>query len=174
MLGLADNPGELSGYGPIPAAAARTLAADGEWRRLVTDPTTGALLDYGRRSSTPSAALREFLLARDGTCRFPGCPVPAVRCDLDHEVPFDAGGPTDRANLGALCRRHHRLKTLTGWQLQRHARRQRDLDQPGRSPVHGAATHGPTGRLTRPDGVRYRPSRQSLRPGPSPAGRARG
>ncbi len=119
LLGLADDPGELAGYGPIPASAARALAADGEWRRLVTDPTSGALLDYGRRTYTPPAALVDFLLARDGTCRFPGCPRPAELCDLDHGVAWDDGGGTDRDNLGPLCRRHHRLKTHTGWQLKR-------------------------------------------------------
>jgi len=30
-----------------------------------------------------------------------------------------AGGATDRANCGMLCRRHHRLKTHTGWELTR-------------------------------------------------------
>ena len=119
LLGLADDPGELAGYGPIPASAARALAADGKWRRLVTDPTSGALLDYGRRTYTPPAALVDFLLARDATCRFPRCPRPAEDCDLDHGVPWDEGGTTDRDNLGPLCRRHHRLKTHSGWKLRR-------------------------------------------------------
>lgn len=115
LLGLADNPGELAGYGPIPASAARALAAVGEWHRLVTDPVSGALLDYGRRTYVPPAALADFVIARDGTCRFPGCSVPARRCDLDHIVPFDQGGSTSSDNLAALCRRHHRLKTHGGW-----------------------------------------------------------
>jgi len=119
LLGLADDPGHLAGYGPIPASAARALAADGEWRRLVTDPSSGALLDYGRRTYTPPAALVDFLIARDGTCRFPGCPRSAEDCDVDHEVPWDDGGGTDRVNLGPLCRRHHRLKTHGGWRLRR-------------------------------------------------------
>lgn len=121
LLGLADSPGDLAGYGPIPASVARALAADGEWRRLVTDPLSGALLDRGRQTYTPSAALAEFLRARDATCRFPHCPVPAARCDLDHGIPWDSGGPTDRDNLGPLCRRHHRLKTHGGWRLVRSA-----------------------------------------------------
>ncbi len=118
LLGLADKPGELAGYGPIPASVARALAADGDWRRMVTDPLTGALLDYGRSTYTPPAALADFVIARDGTCRFPGCGMPAVRCDLDHEVPWEDGGGTDRDNIGPLCRRHHRLKTHTGWRLR--------------------------------------------------------
>ena len=50
LLGLANNPGELQGYGAIPASVARTLAADGKWRRFITDPTSGELLDCGRET----------------------------------------------------------------------------------------------------------------------------
>lgn len=119
LVGLADNPAELPGYGTIPASMARSLAAGGELRRLVTDPVSGTLLDYGRTTYTPPQALVDFVVARDGTCRFPGCGVPAYLCDLDHGVPFDQGGSTSAENLGALCRRHHRLKTHGGWQLAR-------------------------------------------------------
>lgn len=121
LTGLADNPGELTGYGPIPASLARRLAADGEWHRLVTDPLSGALLDYGRTTYSPPAALVDFLLARDRSCRFPGCGQPAVRCDIDHGRAWDDGGTTSAENCGMLCRRHHRLKTHTGWSMKRDA-----------------------------------------------------
>jgi len=120
LLGLADHPGELAGYGPIPASAARALAAQEHWQRLVTDPLTGATLDLGRQSYTPSQALADFVLARDGTCRFPGCAQQASRCHLDHAIPYREGGPTDRQNLGLLCQRHHRLKHEAGRRLERH------------------------------------------------------
>lgn len=121
LTGLADNPAELTGYGPIPASLARRLAVDGEWHRLVTDPLSGGLLDYGRTTYSPPAALVDFLLARDRTCRFPGCGQPAVRCDIDHGKAWHEGGATCAENCGLLCRRHHRLKTHTGWSLERHA-----------------------------------------------------
>jgi Domain of unknown function (DUF222) len=38
LLGLDEQPGELVGYGPIPASLAREIAAEGTWRRLLTDP----------------------------------------------------------------------------------------------------------------------------------------
>lgn len=41
LLGANDTPGELAGYGPIPAAVARDLAAAGTWRRILTDPHSG-------------------------------------------------------------------------------------------------------------------------------------
>lgn len=120
LLGLADNPGELVGFGPIPASLARQLAADSKWRRLVTDPVTGHLLDFGRRTYSPPTALRDYIVARDRTCRFPGCSQPAFRTDLDHTVAFGedaSGGSTAAANLHCLCRRHHKLKTHHSWNV---------------------------------------------------------
>ncbi|MDP1721474.1 MAG: DUF222 domain-containing protein [Candidatus Nanopelagicaceae bacterium] len=118
LMGLTENPGQLAGYGAIPASLARTLAAEGKWRRFITDPITGALLDFGRESYEPPQALVDFLLARDRTCRFPGCRAPARSGDLDHAQSWESGGETTVQNLGALCRRHHRLKTHGGWQLK--------------------------------------------------------
>lgn len=118
LLGLAENPGQLAGYGAIPASLARSLASDSQWRRFITEPTTGALLDFGRESYEPPQPLVDFLLARDRTCRFPGCRAPAYLSDLDHARSWESGGETSAQNLGALCRRHHRLKTHGGWKLE--------------------------------------------------------
>ena len=123
LLGLADHPGVLAGYGPVPADLAREWAGTAETiRRLVTDPVTGHLLDYGPRIRTAPARLRDYVVARDQTCTFPGCRIPATQADLDHDPPWEpdgSGGSTSAAHLGALCRHHHRLKTHTGWALQR-------------------------------------------------------
>jgi len=94
LAGLADNPGELLGYGPIPAALARELAVGGGWRRLVADPVTGHLLDYGTSVYRPPQPLADFIDARDRTCRIPGCARPAPLCDHDHNLAFDKGGHT--------------------------------------------------------------------------------
>ncbi|MCX6453737.1 MAG: DUF222 domain-containing protein [Actinobacteria bacterium] len=118
LLGLAENPGQLSGYGPIPASVARELAADGKWRKFITDPTTGNLLDFGRESYIPPQILRDFLLARDRTCRFPGCRRSGIKGEIDHAIPWEEGGETTPSNLGLLCKRHHQLKTHGGWKLE--------------------------------------------------------
>ncbi len=118
LMGLADNPGELAGYGAIPAAVAREIAADARWKRFITEPITGNLLDFGRESYEPPQALRDFLIARDRTCRFPGCRRSAALSDLDHAQSWESGGSTSPENLGALCRRHHKLKTHYGWQVE--------------------------------------------------------
>lgn len=59
----------------------------------------------------PSEAIRAFVEARDGTCRWPGCKVPAHRCQLDHRIEFDRGGMTSTDNLVCLCAHHHNIKT---------------------------------------------------------------
>jgi len=126
LLALTDRPAELSAPGlgdddPIDITALRALIADPTCpvtlRRLVHDPVTGHLLDHGRRTYTVTGPLRAYLTARDRTCRFPGCRRAATRCQIDHAVPWDSGGLTDTANLGALCLRHHQMKTHADWQI---------------------------------------------------------
>jgi Domain of unknown function (DUF222)/HNH endonuclease len=121
LLGLDDQPGELVGYGPIPADLAREIAAEGTWRRLLTDPVSGTLLDYGRTTYTPPAGLADFVRARDVYCRNPICRQRAAAADLDHTIAWDAGGATSQHNLWASCRHDHRLKTFApGWAVDQH------------------------------------------------------
>jgi hypothetical protein len=119
LAGLSDKPGELEGYGPIPAQVARTLAAEGVWTWLTTDPGTGQLLDLGRTKYRPSKALADFVAARDQTCRMPGCHRPARACDIDHIKRFASGGTTCAANCHSLCETHHLLKHHGRWQVSR-------------------------------------------------------
>lgn len=42
----------------------------------------------------PNNAMKAFVRAGDGKCIFPGCNVPAARCQLNHRIPYDEGGPT--------------------------------------------------------------------------------
>jgi hypothetical protein len=117
LIGVDDRPAHLEGYGPITAEVARRLAADGVWRRLLTDPASGAVLDVGRQRYLPPAELAEHVIVRDQTCRFPTCGRSAEGCDLDHTIPWEHGGVTSAANLGPLHRGHHNDKTHHGWRL---------------------------------------------------------
>ncbi len=119
ITGADDQPCDLTGYGPIPAHLARDLAAQtgAVWRRIVTDPLTGTVLDVGRTTYRPPAALADFVRARDMVCRNPRCPRPATTCELDHVVEWQDGGVTAEHNLCALCVRHHDLKEAPGWQV---------------------------------------------------------
>ncbi|MGI5128237.1 DUF222 domain-containing protein [Pseudonocardia sp. CA-107938] len=119
LFGLTDDPCELLGYGPITAEMAREIAASAVWRRLLFDPASGALLDHGRSTYTPPAALAEFVRARDVYCRFPGCRRKVVNGELDHVTAFAEGGATSAANLAGYCVRHHHLKHAGGgWQVR--------------------------------------------------------
>lgn len=77
---------------PVPAEIAREHAdAVRTWRRVVTDPVDGHLLDYGTRQYLPDA-LRRFVLARDGGCTAPDCTTRSPRrLQMDHVVAFPRG-----------------------------------------------------------------------------------
>lgn len=121
VAGHSEAPGYLAGFGVVDADQVRELARNAVHTPLYQPPT-------GEREALryrPSAALQRWIRCRDLTCRFPGCTVPAQRCDIDHTEPFNhsdprTGGPTVAWNLACYCREHHRLKTFHsgpgGWQ----------------------------------------------------------
>ena len=119
LLGMTDTPAHIPGLGPVPAATARELAADGAWRMWLTD-AAGLVTAVGTRRYRPGAAMARLITAREATCRFPGCTMAAEKCDIDHVLPWPAASGTVRQNLGPLCRRHHRLKTHLGHRLATH------------------------------------------------------
>lgn len=122
LLGLDDEPADLAGYGPITAETARRLAADASatWRRLLTDPDTGQLLDISADSYRPSQRLRDFVAARDGVCSFPTCCQPGYRCEYEHITAYGRGGRTCRCNGALACKRHNLCKIDTGWAYRYH------------------------------------------------------
>ncbi|MDT0165160.1 DUF222 domain-containing protein [Actinotalea sp. AC32] len=193
LSGATETPAELAGYGPIPAALARAVAADARWTFLAVDPSSGQVVDRSTGTYRPTAELTRAILDRDVTCTFPGCRVAAQRCDLDHTIPFDPARPateqTTLSNLAALCRHHHRLKTharwipsrdgatgITTWRTPAGATYTRDpepvpfeqepLPRPFRRPVKEATEHGRSDRdpTMRPD---RQPDREpTVRPDP--------
>ena len=141
LVGHGPGPGRVPGYGDIPSATARDLVGEAaratggcQLRPLVYHPDTGRLLGFATtpvrmtwladlhpsRGYRHSPTLHTAVRLRDGTCRAPGCPRPAARCDCDHVIPYPTG-PTSLTNSCSLCRRHHRLKThAPGWHLTIH------------------------------------------------------
>jgi hypothetical protein len=107
---------ELPGHGWVTAAHAREIITrpGSVWRTLPVDVRSGRALSRPTSGYRPTAEMVEYVEAVDGTCRAPGCEVPAVRCDLDHEIPWPAG-PTTVDNLHAKHRFHHNLKTDGAW-----------------------------------------------------------
>lgn len=111
-------PADLVGHAPIDAQTARDLAVGltGPWERVITHPVTGAVLHCDTYERT--AAIDRHLRARDRHCRFPGCRLPALRCEQDHTVDAAKGGVTCVCNLAHLCQRHHSMKQFTAWKVR--------------------------------------------------------
>jgi len=120
--GLPSDPAPGSPLGAVLAAALEAAARAAA--RADADVAEAASVGSGgcthRRSSPayrPPPRLREYVAARDQTCRSPVCRQPASRADQDHTIPHHQGGRTCDCNLGGACRTHHRLKQRPGWQL---------------------------------------------------------
>ena len=118
LAGASRQPVEIHGYGPATIQTLHELATSGNlfWRRVVTDPMTGVVLDIGRRRRH-TRGLGEHVRTRDRHCVFPGCPRPAEDSQIDHTTEHSRGGPTAAANLGVLCQRHNLMKQATAWRL---------------------------------------------------------
>jgi hypothetical protein len=114
-----DRPGrsELDHTGPIHPEAVRRIACDASVARVITRGRSEPL-DVGRRTPVVRAPLRRAVVARDRTCRFPGCDRPPPWCDAHHVQHWAKGGPTALANLVLLCRRHHRMIHEGGFRVR--------------------------------------------------------
>jgi hypothetical protein len=115
------DPGNLAGLLTRAIPAANTAAAEAA-ASAAADFTAGGCAHAMQASGyrVPDR-LRRWLSTRDRTCRNPGCRRPATQCDQDHTLAHNHGGKTCSCNLGSLCRLHHQLKQLPGWQLTQDA-----------------------------------------------------
>ena len=120
LIGADEQPGQLDGYGPIPASMAREIAHDptGTWRRIITDPL-GRLIRCGTETYRPPAPLRDHVIAEHKSCTFYGCRRQGCRGELDHVIPFPQPPGTVAENLHPLCERHHHLKHQTDWTVKK-------------------------------------------------------
>lgn len=115
--------GEIAGFGDITAGQCRALALQlgSLWERIVTDPLTGRAIERSVGGYRVPKEMHDQVCIRDGTCRAPGCEVPADSSDLDHDVDWrsdGSGGPTAETNLATKHRGHHNLKTRGWWNTE--------------------------------------------------------
>ena len=130
LAGVTADPAELVGRAPVDIDTARLLALSAPgWERVLADPITGGVLAVDRY--TRSADLTRYLRVRDQHCRFPGCRMPARRCDVDHGQDYALGGETSHGNLACFCRRHHTLKGETPWRVIHHPGGVLEFTSPG-------------------------------------------
>lgn len=146
LLGDADTPAHLQGWGPIPAELAREIitdhlaTAERTWlRRLYTCPSTGELIAMDSRRRLFPRSMARFIRLRDQHCRTPWCGAPIRH--IDHAMEHDRGGPTTIDNGQGLCEACNHAKQADGW---------RTRPRPG--PGHPIETRTPTGHtyVTRP------------------------
>lgn len=146
-LTIGDDGAELSGYGPLPGPVAREIMTgrSSVWRKVLTDPGTGAPMDLGATRRRPTQAIRDFVAVRDTECTMPGCHRPAQRCDFDHRIEWQHRPDTSSDNGAPKCEYHHYLKSQPDWHI--------DVD-----PNTGTAT------ITTPSGRSYEHHPRPLRP----------
>src|SRR5688572_19027862 len=119
LMRLADQPGDLGGFGAVVADIARQVAEQqrrAPWTFTIRDDTTGQIFT-GTTRRRPDARLARYIRCRDRTCRAPGCRRPGIYADIDHTIAVQDGGLTVPENLGLLCRYHHRAKHEGWWLL---------------------------------------------------------
>jgi hypothetical protein len=85
-------------------------AVTGHVRRVVLE-APGTVVDLGRRRRLFSGAAREVLDLQDRRCLWPGCLVPATRCEGDHVDEWHHFGPTRPSNGAPACDHHNRIKS---------------------------------------------------------------
>lgn len=124
LFGGADEPADLLGYGPIPAAVARSMVTDtladrrskATLRRLYAHPRSGALVAMESRARLFPRGLAAFIELRDGRCRTPYCDAPIRH--RDHARPWARGGPTTAENGLGCCERCNYAKQAPGWRVR--------------------------------------------------------
>jgi hypothetical protein len=116
------RPGMVEIQVPEPTLRALTQAGgrpDG-WHPVIAEILAGLNTHPAAGDPTarlPGAALRRWIRARDRTCIFPTCRMPARHTDADHTLEHAHGGPTIQTNLTGPCRHDHRLRHDGGWLL---------------------------------------------------------
>ncbi len=87
---------------------------------LTIDPITTDPCEhwFEAKGHDPGVKLRHLSQVRHATCTSPVCRRPAAQCDLEHDIPYEAGGRTCLCNTGPKCRHDHRLKQHPGWTVE--------------------------------------------------------
>ncbi len=111
-------PARLADGEPVPPTTLARLACDGELSRVVFGADS-APLDVGRAQRTYTGPQRLAVIARDESCRFPGCGAPLALGEVHHVTPWVPVGRTSVANGVLLCWFHHALVHRRGTRVRR-------------------------------------------------------
>jgi hypothetical protein len=150
LLGGADQPADIAGYGPIPAEVARHLVtaavndrrSRATLRRLYAHPRSGALVALESRARLFPRGLAAFIGLRDQRCRTPYCDAPIRH--HDHAQPHARNGPTNAVNGMGLCEQCNYAKQAAGWRVEG------SVDEKGTHTAHFTSPTGANYRSTAP------------------------
>ena len=120
LAGLDEKPAQIPGWGPVIADIARKVSReqdDSEWRITITDEE-GQPIGVTTTRRRPSCTQGRQVEARNPTCVFPGCRMPAGRSDLDHEHLWSETHRTSTSHLEPLCRHDHINRHQRRWTLR--------------------------------------------------------
>ena len=104
------------GEADVPLPTVKRLCCDGGVVPVIR--RNGEVLDVGRKQRIVPTAMKRALLARDRSCRFPGCHHTQF-LDAHHIEHWSEGGETSLDNLVVLCSHHHRLLHEQGFQMRK-------------------------------------------------------
>lgn len=102
------EPAKLDDGSALSMSQLARLLCDSSIARVVLS-ATGEVLDVGREKRLFTPAQTRAVVARDRTCRYPGCSDTLAHGQIHHALPWQAGGKTNLANAILLCWHHHAL-----------------------------------------------------------------
>ncbi|VEI12978.1 HNH endonuclease signature motif containing protein [Trueperella bialowiezensis] len=113
------EPATLDDGTPLVPSQLLTLLCGSRLSRQIFTPD-GIVLDHGQATRLCTNGQRRAVIARDGTCRFPGCDHTHQASEIHHAIPWHQGGPTDIGNLIMLCWYHHQFVHQNDITIYRH------------------------------------------------------
>jgi hypothetical protein len=115
----------------MPIADVIRMAAHANHYLAVFDKATGSALNLFRGRRTASPAQRIMLIARDGGCTKPCCPVGAYGSQVHHAAKdWNAGGLTNVDDLALACGPDNRMVGDDAWHTSLNAHHEVEWDPP--------------------------------------------
>src|SRR5690349_8530977 len=115
--------GVTGGGSVLPISTVIRLASHANHFLAVFDGASGSALDLFRSRRVASSAQRIMLIARDGGCTKPGCPVPPYGTQVHHAArDWADNGQTNVDELGLACGPDNRMVGPGGWVTRMNAR----------------------------------------------------
>lgn len=105
--------------------------------RVILRRSDGVITTVGRRQRLFRGLIRDAVTLQHPTCIWPGCGVPASRCEADHLHPHAVGGATASCNGGPLCGFHNRFKAAHGFRVERGDEGRWHVLRPDGAPITG-------------------------------------